>query len=280
MPELPEVQTVLNGLSPAMSGSVIEAVMVGNQKLRAAPPPDFISHVKGQRIVNLSRRGKYLVFILENGKAIIHHLGMSGSFRISDTGGDAKLHDHLSYILNTGKKIIYNDPRRFGMVYLTEGDGLNEHKAFINMGPDPFSDDFTPDYLYEALAKRQGPVKTVLLNQALIAGLGNIYVCEALYLAGIHPEKKAGKVTRKQATSLYKAILQVLESAIKSGGSSLRDHKGVDGTMGYFQHAFNVYGKKGQACGMCECDVSKTGGVKLIRQSGRSTFFCAQKQRI
>ncbi len=253
-------------------------VMVGNQKLRAAPPPDFISHVTGQKILNLSRRGKYLIISLENNKAIIHHLGMSGSFRISGKAGDAKLHDHLSYILSNGKKIIYNDPRRFGMVYLTEVADLEQHKAFSNMGPDPFSEDFTSEMLFEKFKSKKGPVKTVLLNQALVAGLGNIYVCEALYLAGIHPEKVAAKISRQKTALLYDAILLVLKNAIKSGGSSLRDHKGVDGTMGYFQHSFNVYGKKGQPCGMCDCDVEKTGGVKMIRQAGRSTFYCTEKQ--
>ena len=280
MPELPEVETVLRGLVPAMKGGEINAVKTSNQALRAPVPPEFASVVTGAVINHLSRRGKYIIVSLNNDHSIIHHLGMSGSFRITEENGAAKLHDHLSYHLKNGKKVIYNDPRRFGMVYLVPSEQVEPHKAFKNMGPDPFSNDFSPRYLKEKFATKKGPVKTVLLDQSIVAGLGNIYVCEALYLAGIHPETAACDVATARIEKLYKAILTVLEDAIQSGGSSLRDHKGVDGTMGYFQHKFSIYGKKGEACGKCDCDVEKTGGVKMIRQAGRSTFYCPQKQKI
>lgn len=281
MPELPEVETVKRGLAPYMEGEVIREVQQNRPDLRIPFPPNLKSRLEGQKILSLDRRAKYLLVHLRDQHTLIVHLGMSGSFRIvtHNMADTPSKHDHLILILNSGTKIIFNDPRRFGMVMYHPTHDLENHRTFSKMGIEPLGGVFDAGHLHEKLKTKSGPIKTTLLDQHVVAGLGNIYVCEALYRAGISPITKSSSLSKKRCAALVEEIKTVLQKAIEAGGSSLRDHKQADGTLGYFQHHFSVYGKEGEACPDCHCEISKTHGIKRIVQSGRSTFYCAQKQR-
>lgn len=275
MPELPEVETVKRGLEPFMQGKVIQSVCLKRKNLRIPFPPNLKNTVEGKQCLTLRRRGKYMAIDIDGGQSLIVHLGMSGSFRIiTDPNAiQIKAHDHVIITMETGTTIIYNDPRRFGMMFTVLTDHENTHPAFAVMGPEPLGNAFNGEALIQKTKNKKSPIKTALLDQSVVAGVGNIYACEALYLAGISPLRPANTLSEEEAETLAAAIKTVLQDAINSGGSSLRDHKQVDGTMGYFQHRFNVYGREGEKC-------PETGDTILkIVQSGRSTFYCPQKQR-
>jgi formamidopyrimidine-DNA glycosylase len=294
MPELPEVETVRRGLAPHMEGRRISALTLNRPDLRFPLPRDFQARVENHRVVHLSRRAKYLVIALENDLSIIAHLGMSGSFRIEDADSDLadfhhprskdQAHDHvilrMADDMGAETNIIYNDPRRFGFMDLVETSALDQYSAFRTLGPEPSGNGLSADYLAARFRNKKSPIKAALLDQTVIAGLGNIYVCEALHRSGIGPERLATSlVTRtgrpsRQLDDLTRAIRDVIAEAIEAGGSSLRDHIQTDGSLGYFQHRFRVYDREGQPCPTPGCK----GIVARIVQSGRSTFHCATCQ--
>lgn len=280
MPELPEVETVRRGLEPALLGRVLVRVDVRRRDLRIPVPAGFEDAVAGQRVTALSRRAKFLLLHLDGGDCVIVHLGMSGTFRLfSGVPPEPGPHDHVIFRTDAGSRATFNDPRRFGLIDLCPADALGSHRFLSRLGPEPLGNDFGPALLGERLAGRAGPIKTVLLDQSVVAGIGNIYACEALFRAGISPRRKASTVKGKRLGRLAGAIRDVLGEAIDAGGSSLRDHRQPSGELGYFQHSFAVYGRAGEACPGCDCDPSGGGGVRQIVQAGRSTFYCAKRQR-
>ncbi|GJL98471.1 MAG: formamidopyrimidine-DNA glycosylase [Methyloligella sp.] len=297
MPELPEVETVMRGLSPHMTGAKLVKIEQNRENLRFPFPKDFVKRLTDVKVEYLSRRAKYVLVHLSSKDILMMHLGMSGKFTVN---GDVSLgennvnpkHDHIVFHLSNGDVIRYNDPRRFGYMDLVEEVDLQNHKSFIDLGPEPLGNEFSEVTLAEkAVIKdkngkvkqaKKTPIKTFLLDQRVVAGLGNIYVLEALYKVKINPKQpvsilvtKAGKPTKK-ATELTKAIRQVLQDAIKAGGSTLKDYAKADGSLGYFQHSFQVYGREGEACLAKGCK----GTIERIVQSGRSSFFCPNCQKI
>ncbi|WP_306252483.1 bifunctional DNA-formamidopyrimidine glycosylase/DNA-(apurinic or apyrimidinic site) lyase [Parvularcula sp. IMCC14364] len=288
MPELPEVETVKNGLIPVMEGARFIKVELRRANLRFPFPDRFVERLTGWRISAMERRAKYLLFHLTSGETLIIHLGMTGRFVIEKQNADGTpgafyytlnnipAHDHVVFDLDFGEgfaRVTYNDVRRFGFMDIVDTDALAQSSHFAGMGPEPLGNQFSEAALSEALAGKKTPVKQALLDQRVVAGLGNIYVCEALYRAGISPRRKAASVSGKRAARLAPAIRSVLSEAIAAGGSTLRDYAGADGELGYFQHNFSVYDREGQACSTCGTDVQR------IVQSGRSTFFCGTCQR-
>lgn len=294
MPELPEVETVRRGLAPVMEDAVITRLQLNRADLRFPFPPDFAGKVTGQRIVSMGRRAKYLLVDLQSGDVIIMHLGMSGSFRTvdGDTPGQfhharnrQTAHDHVIFHLRCADgrpaQVIYNDPRRFGFMQLTQRGQLDEHASFRDMGVEPVGNALSANELSARLAGRQTSLKAALLDQKVIAGLGNIYVCEALWRSNLSPRRAAGTLVLKsgqpsaRAERLTDCIKQVISEAIEAGGSSLRDHAQTDGSLGYFQHSFAVYDQEGETCSKAGCG----GTIRRIVQSGRSTFYCPKCQR-
>jgi formamidopyrimidine-DNA glycosylase len=292
MPELPEVETVRRGLAPVLVGARIEGVEQRRANLRFPFPERFVERLTGTRVTALSRRAKYLLAALDSGETLILHLGMSGSFRTEAEDQTSPgvfhfarsknvVHDHVVLRLSGGARVTYNDPRRFGFMQLAKTDDLSIHPLFSRLGLEPFDGEFDAGALAKLLAGRKSPLKAALLDQSLIAGLGNIYVCEALHRAGLSPRLEAGAVANSRggptvkAKRLTDAIRAVLEEAVAAGGSTLRDHRQTDGELGYFQHAFLVYGKEGAACARARCG----GTILRIAQSGRSTFYCPTCQR-
>jgi len=290
MPELPEVETVRRGLAPFMEGRRIGMLTLNRADLRFPLPKDFRARVEGLRVLHLGRRAKYLVIELENDLSIIAHLGMSGSFRIEESASELadfhhprskdQAHDHIIVTMvddaGVEVRIIYNDPRRFGFMDLMPTSELDRYPAFSTLGPEPAGNTLSADYLAERFQGKKSPIKAALLDQRVIAGLGNIYVCEALHRSGIGPERLATSLVTKtgrpsrQLDGLTRAIRDVISEAIAAGGSSLRDHIQTDGSLGYFQHRFRVYDREGQRCVTPGCK----GTVARIVQSGRSTFHC------
>jgi formamidopyrimidine-DNA glycosylase len=293
MPELPEVETVRRGLAPVMEGARFEKVEARRGDLRWALPKDFVRRLEGQTIEGLGRRAKYLLADLSSGEVLMMHLGMSGSFRIGvdaeeNTPGEfhherGKLaaHDHIVFHMSNGARVTYNDPRRFGFMKLTKRAQLDEHPLMKAMGPEPLGNAFDAAMLAAACAGKKTSLKAGLLDQRVVAGLGNIYVCEALHRSHLSPKRQAstiadrkGKPTER-AVALVDAIKSVLNSAIAAGGSSLRDHRRTDGELGYFQHHFRVYDREGQPCPTRACK----GSIRRIVQTGRSTFYCPVCQK-
>ena len=283
MPELPEVETVRRGLAPVMEGAVIERADVNRPDLRWPFPARMAERLSGQQVTALRRRSKYLLADLASGESLLIHLGMSGRMLVSgDPLGQfvhdhpaTEKHDHVVLHLATGARITFNDPRRFGAMDLLETAAAEEHKLLSVLGPEPFGNDFHETHLVAAFKGRNTPVKSALLDQRIIAGLGNIYVCEALYRAGIHPARKAGRISAARVAGLVPIIRQVLLEAIDAGGSSLKDFRRADGELGYFQHRFDVYGREGEPCRTPGC----TRTIERIVQSGRSSFYCRFCQR-
>lgn len=293
MPELPEVETVRRGLEPALVGATITAVDQRRPDLRFPFPEDFAKRLTGRRIETLQRRAKYLQARLDDGMVLVMHLGMSGSFRIEAAEGTAVpgefyharvaggVHNHVVFTLSNGARIVYNDPRRFGFMLLIAQDALATHPLFAGLGVEPLGDDLDGAMLARLFRERSTPLKAALLDQRLIAGLGNIYVCEALYRAGLSPRRAAGTLAKRDGTPTARAIKlaavirEVLLEAVAAGGSSLRDHRQADGTLGYFQHRFRVYDRAGDPCPNVQC----SGVVQRLMQNGRSTFFCSVCQR-
>jgi formamidopyrimidine-DNA glycosylase len=276
MPELPEVETVRLGLEQAMAGRLLSRVLQRRPDLRRPFPPLFAERLTGRRIDSLSRRAKYLALHLDDGAAVLVHLGMSGRMLVGrQTEQPFGAHDHVVFDLDDGGRVVFNDPRRFGLIDLTETAQLAEHPLLRDIGPEPLATAFTAKMLATRIAGRSSAIKVVLLDQTVVAGIGNIYASEALYRAGIGPERAANSLKPKEIAALVPAIQSVLTEAIAAGGSSLRDHRRPDGELGYFQHGFKVYDREGEPCPGCTC----REGIRRIIQGGRSTFYCAKKQR-
>lgn len=276
MPELPEVETVKRGLSPFLTGRKIVSVEKARPDLRW-PIPESLEHVlTGARVLKLERRGKYILWYTQDGMVMILHLGMSGRVLITkDLPKVKNAHDHLIFETEDGFFIRYNDPRRFGFIDIVPLKNLAEYRSLAALGPEPLSNAFNASALRQKINKKQSPIKSVLLDQTIIAGLGNIYVCEALHRSGISPRRKAKNISENKIYSLVIAIRVVLQDAIDAGGSTLKDHLQTTGEMGYFQHQFRVYSREGEGCMKKSCP----GIIKRIIQSGRSTFFCGKCQR-
>ncbi len=269
MPELPEVETVRLGLAAAATGRRIERAWTSGQPLRRPLPDGFSQRVVGRTVETLDRRGKVLLLRLADGGAILIHLGMSGSIAIGPETPPVR-HDHLRLVFAGGTAATLHDPRRFGFVDFREEADLAADPLLARLGPEPLAEDFTPTVLAERLAGHGGPVKTVLLDQTVVAGLGNIYVCEALFRAGISPRRAANRLGRARLARLVRAIREVLAEAVAAGGSSLRDHRLTDGSLGYFQMRHAVYDRADAPCATPGCGHA----IKRIVQSGRSTYYC------
>jgi len=293
MPELPEAETVRRGLAPVMEGARFERVLLARPDLRFPFPERFAERLTGRTVTSLSRRAKYLLADLDSGEVLVMHLGMSGSFRIHCNAMVAApgafhmarskdiAHDHVVFDLSSGARIVYNDPRRFGFMTLADRRGLEAHPLFRHLGPEPLGNEMNGAMLAARLCGKATSLKAALGDQTVVAGLGNIYVCEALHKAKLSPRRIAGTLARRdggptaKAERLAAAIRSVLEAAIAAGGSTLRDHVRTDGTLGYFQHSFAVYDRQGEPCPRPGC----RGIIERIVQGGRSTFFCPVCQR-
>lgn len=286
MPELPEVEIVRRGLAPVMNEARFAQVELRRADLRYPLPADFALRLKGARVDALARRGKYLIAPLSSGEALVMHLGMTGRF-VVDAGVrnqpaafarardcDPK-HDHVIFVMEgrSRARIVFNDPRRFGLMDLVSVDALEECRHFNGMGPEPLSNAFSAVRFNDALRGRKTTIKAALLDQRVVAGVGNIYACEALYRARISPRRRAGSVAGLRGERLHGAVLEVLSEAIEAGGSTLRDFASAEGGLGYFQHRFAVYDREGQGCRRCATP------VRRLVQAGRSTFFCSACQR-
>lgn len=283
MPELPEVETVRRGLAPVMEGFVFDKVTLNRPDLRFPFEPDFIARVQGQTLVKLGRRAKFLTAELSSGERLFMHLGMSGRFTIDENVTIDKnvkrefvhshdtnpKHDHVIFDMSNGARITYNDPRRFGFMELIP---VGAPSRIDELGPEPLSNELSGPVLREKFKGKKTNIKAALLDQRIIAGLGNIYVCEALYRAKISPRRMAGRLTKSETEILTRHIKDVIAEAIDAGGSSLRDFANTEGGLGYFQHIFDVYGREGEPCKLCEAP------IKRLVQSGRSTFYCKSCQ--
>ncbi|SLN21022.1 Formamidopyrimidine-DNA glycosylase [Roseivivax jejudonensis] len=283
MPELPEVETVRRGLAPVMEGDRIAVARVNRPDLRWPFPERMAERLTGARVERLERRSKYILAALDSGETLLMHLGMSGRILIS---GDAlgrfvhdhpapEKHDHVVFDMASGARVTFNDPRRFGAMDLMPTETREAHALLAALGPEPLGNAFHEAHLVAALEGRNTPIKAALLDQKIVAGLGNIYVCEALYRSRIHPGRRAGRISRARRARLVPAIRDTLTDAIAAGGSSLRDYRQADGELGYFQHSFDVYGREGLPCRRDGCD----GVIRRIVQSGRSSFYCPRCQR-
>lgn len=280
MPELPEVETVRRGLLPVLVGRRLIQVVQRRPDLRFPLPRDFSRRLQGRRVLGLSRRGKYLLISLDGDETWLAHLGMSGCFSID--GIDAVppgVHDHLLLATDDGVHLRFRDPRRFGFMDLIADDALDACPHLARLGPDPLGDGFDAAWLAGRFAGRRAPLKTALLDQAVVAGMGNIYASESLFRARLSPVRMAAMVIGARLERLVAAIRETFAEAIEAGGSSLRDHRQPSGELGFFQHRFAVYGRAGEPCPGCRCDVARTGGIQRILQSGRSTFYCGHRQR-
>ncbi len=293
MPELPEVETVRRGLQPAMEGARFEEVVAHRGDLRWPLPKDFAARLKGHGVTGLGRRAKYILADLSSGDVLLMHLGMSGSFRVAMDGSDGTpgvfhhersalgAHDHVVFRMSSGATVTFNDPRRFGCMKIFPRERMEHEPLLRALGPEPLGNAFDAAMLAQACAGKRTSVKAALLDQRVVAGLGNIYVCEALNRARISPRRMASTLTLRsggphaRTPPLVEAIKAVLGDAIAAGGSSLRDHRQTSGDLGYFQHSFRVYDREGENCPTQGC----TGQVRRIVQGGRSTFFCPVCQK-
>jgi len=270
MPELPEVETTVRGLEPVLKGRRISSIELRREDLRRPFPPDLRQRLTGARVTALGRRAKYGLIETDRGDTMIFHLGMSGSWRVDPA--EIGKHDHVVIETDEGRRLSLNDPRRFGSVDIVRTDERDSLEPFSKMGPEPLSDDFDGAYLERALDGRAAPIKALLLDQRIVAGLGNIYVCEALHGAGIAPGRAGGRIARARLDRLAETVKAVLRAAIQAGGSSLRDYVRPDGELGYFSSDWQVYGREGA---VCHCG----SAIRRRVDSGRSTFFCPKCQR-
>jgi formamidopyrimidine-DNA glycosylase len=293
MPELPEVETVRRGLQPAMEGSKILKAEARRKDLRFPFQKDFIKRLEGQTVTGLGRRAKYLMADLTSGDVLLMHLGMSGSFRVVEDEtaktpgqfhhprGEDRAHDHVVFHMSSGSSVIFNDPRRFGYMKIIARKALEDEPLLKGLGPEPLGNEFDAAMLAHSCAGKKTSLKAALLDQRVVAGLGNIYVCEALYRSHLSPKRQASTLADKKqqptdhAKRLVTSIHAVLNQAIKAGGSSLRDHRQTSGELGYFQHSFQVYDREGEKCQTAGCG----GIVKRFTQNGRSTFWCSKCQK-
>jgi len=287
MPELPEVETVRRGLAPVLEGHVLARVVARRSDLRIPLPQGFVKRLTGRRVIKLTRRAKYILAHLDGGEILLMHLGMSGRFTVhgktvgvfvhdaaKDGNGEGP-HDHIVFDTDAGDRVVFTDHRRFGLMTLLKESEADRHKLLAGFGPEPLTAAFSAAHLDAVLEGKRTPIKAALLDQRIVAGLGNIYVCEALFHAGISPKRSAATVPGDRAKRLVVAVNAVIRDAIKAGGSTLRDYKRTDGELGYFQHTFAVYDREGEPCKTKGCK----GVVRRIVQSGRSTFFCPKCQR-
>ena len=283
MPELPEVETVMRGIEPAMTGYKIDQLILNRPDLRWPFPGGMAERVSGTKVLGLRRRSKYILADLDSNETLLIHLGMSGRILVSgDPLGNfvhdhptIEKHDHVIFSMENGARITFNDPRRFGAMDLLDTNSGDAHPLLRNIGPEPFGNEFHEDYLVNILKKKNSPIKSALLDQRIVAGLGNIYVCEVLFRAGISPKKLASKISAKRTAPMVAIIRDVLGEAIQAGGSTLKDFRHSDGELGYFQHTFKVYGREGETCSNTDCEAE----IKRIVQSGRSSFYCPKCQR-
>jgi formamidopyrimidine-DNA glycosylase len=309
MPELPEVETVRRGLQPVMEGSKIVRAEARRKDLRFPFQKDFVARLEGQTVTGLGRRAKYLLADLASGDVLLMHLGMSGSFRVIEgedqktpgkfhhPRGEDRAHDHVVFHMSSGAAVVFNDPRRFGYMKIIARHALEEEPLLSGLGPEPLGNEFDAAMLARSCANRKTSLKAALLDQRVVAGLGNIYVCEALYRSQLSPRRLAATLATKagprkgaaagqrkgvaggeptdHAKRLVNAIHTVLNQAIKAGGSSLRDHRQTSGELGYFQHSFQVYDREGEKCQTAGC----SGIVRRFTQNGRSTFWCPKCQK-
>ncbi len=293
MPELPEVETVRRGLQPAMEGARIVRAEIRRADLRFPFQPDFSARLTGQTVTGLGRRAKYLMADLESGDVLLMHLGMSGSFRVVTAAGETtpgefhyprsedRAHDHVLFEMSNGARVVFNDPRRFGSMKVFSRAAIDDEPLLKGLGPEPLGNAFDAAMLARAVAGKATSLKAALLDQRVVAGLGNIYVCEALFRAHLSPRRKAATLAARtgaptdHARRLVASIHAVLNEAIAAGGSSLRDHRQTSGELGYFQHAFQVYDREGEKCPTPGC----SGTVKRLVQNGRSTFWCPSCQK-
>lgn len=279
MPELPEVETIKEAIRQTVSGAIVESVEVYNRRLRQEIPPNLENIAVQTHILNIYRRAKYIVIDLDNGYSLILHLGMSGRIKIlSELPLSLEKHDHV--VLKTSKGVvIYNDARRFGLLTYCLTNKLEQNPLFADLGFDPFDDKATGEYLFKTFKNKKTYIKLALLDQHILAGIGNIYASEALYEAGISPLRVCSTLTLKECSRLLEAIRFILKKAIAAGGSTLRDYKKPDGSLGYFQNQHCVYDKEGKRCPNCTCDLAKTGGIKKVVLGGRSSFYCDHLQK-
>ncbi|HHB81682.1 MAG TPA: bifunctional DNA-formamidopyrimidine glycosylase/DNA-(apurinic or apyrimidinic site) lyase [Aliiroseovarius sp.] len=276
MPELPEAETVRRGLLGVMEGRVIVCAQERREGLRWPFPARMAERLTGAEVPALRRRSKYILADLSSGETLLVHLGMSGRMLISeDAHPPLAKHDHVVFDMEGGARVVFNDARRFGMMDLVATDAAAEHRLLAPIGPEPLGNGFHEAGLVAALAGRKTAIKTALLDQRIVAGLGNIYVCEVLFRAGLNPKRQAGRIAAERIGALVPVIREVLEEAIDAGGSSLKDYRQTDGELGYFQHAFKVYGREGAPCVKPDCSAE----IRRIIQGGRSTFYCPQCQR-
>jgi len=270
MPELPEVETVCRGLAPHLTGRSIESVQCHRPDLRFPLPEMDVLH--GRVCEKVARRGKYLQFYFDD-LLLVWHLGMTGRFHVLAQSTPMQAHEHVRMQLSGGECLIYRDARRFGYAGLMRVDDWQAHPWFAKLGPEPLGDAFDAVYLAACCKGRKGPIKPLLMNAQIVVGVGNIYACEALFRSGIHPQRAAGRISHARLQRLVGAVRDVLAEAIASGGSTISDFARVDGSPGYFAHSFAVYGREGEACGVCG------EAIRRSVQAGRSSFYCAQCQR-
>ncbi len=282
MPELPEVETVCRGLRPVMENATFVRVEQRRENLRIAFPPGFVDRLENRTIISLWRRAKYILAELDSGEVLLMHLGMSGRFTIEEapcvpTGNEPGRHNHVVFHMSNGAVITYNDPRRFGLMTLFDSKEMSTHKLLKDIGIEPLGNELSGTFLTQCFKDKKANLKAALLDQKNIAGLGNIYVCEALYRSSLSPLRRAATLCKPvaRAEALASAIRDVLNDAIAAGGSSLNDYVQTNGELGYFQHSFDVYGREGENCRRENC----TGKIKRIVQSGRSSFYCPKCQR-
>ncbi len=275
MPELPEVETVMRGLAAKLTGERIRRATLARADLRHPVPRGLAARLTGARVLGFRRRGKYILMRLDGGDSLLIHLGMSGRMRIDQA---PERHEHLVMETETGVRVGFVDPRRFGALDLVATAAEGQHRLLAGLGPEPIDPAFTPAMLARALGGRRSAIKLALLDQTVVAGVGNIYASEALFRAGISPRRMAGTIAGARAVRLVAAIRATLNEAIAAGGSSLRDHVQPSGELGYFQHAWKVYGREGQACERCPGPPGCAGIVRIV-QGGRSSFYCPRTQR-
>ena len=283
MPELPEVETVMKGLKPFLLKAKIETLAIHSTQLRIPIPQKKLKELIGIQITKLERRAKYILIHFANDKTLICHLGMTGSFTVfpPKKHDDIKLdrHDHLLIETDKNVKIVFRDPRRFGVIDVVDTHKISSYKSFQHLGPEPLDDEFTAKVLQEKLKTRSIAIKVAIMDQKTVVGVGNIYASEALFLSGIDPTTPANQLSRPKLSLLVEKIKFILKAAIQSGGSTLRDYRNVGGESGYFQFNFSVYDREGEPCPGCICSLNKTGGIQRIVQAGRSTFYCQTRQK-
>ena len=279
MPELPEVETVKNALIKAIDKANITKVSIYNNRFRKIIPDDFAQRIEGSQITEICRKAKYLLLHLDNALTIIWHFGMSGKIKISDfPPKELEKHDHVVIETNKGT-LVFNDTRRFGMLLYEKTKNIETSKFLSHIGIDPFDKGLDGLYLFNKLQNKNIPIKVALLDQAIINGIGNIYASEALFDAELNPTRAANSLNIRDCERLVDSIRKILKQAIDAGGSSIHDYRKPDGSLGYFQNMHCVYNKIGQKCPGCTCNITKTGGIRKIVQTGRSTFYCPVKQK-